>query len=129
MKLITKTSLLYFVLTIPIVCIGGYFCYNMIITSVNENTDEELWREKLNAESIIQKNDTLSKFNFGTSYVYQIKRIVQHQFPSNYEFSNTSQYDSTEEEVLPFRTLKSQYRSKHGLYLISISKASIETDD
>jgi signal transduction histidine kinase len=128
MKLTVKTSILYLLIIIPMIAVAGYVCYSSITQSVNENVDEELWREKLNAETIIRKNDTLSKFNFGKSYIYSIKRLEKGT-GFKYKFADFSVYDSLEKEQLPYRNITSVYSYKGRHYLISVSKPQIESDD
>ena len=58
MKLITKTILYYLIISLPLLLIAGFLSYKLIDKELRDGTDEALWKEKINAERLIQKLTT-----------------------------------------------------------------------
>lgn len=127
MKLIKKTILYYLLMSLPLLLIAGGISYFLIQNEVHDGTDESLWKEKQNAEKIIQSLKEPHNFFLCTDSLSKINVISQRN--SGYTFSDTLIFDKDEKENINYRVLHSYYNSKSGNYLITIFRSTLESDE
>jgi signal transduction histidine kinase len=127
MKLVNKTILYYTIISLPLLIIAGFISYYLIKVTVNENTDEALWKEKLRTEQLIILNPPKTKVVLSIDSLSSISPIIFQK--TNFLFFDSLIYDEREDEKLNYRFLKSYYTSNHQTYLITIAKNSLEEDD
>jgi ABC-type bacteriocin/lantibiotic exporter with double-glycine peptidase domain len=61
MKLISKTLLNFLLISLPLLIIAGLFSYYLIKSELRDGTEEELSKEKVYAEKLIQSFKTLKR--------------------------------------------------------------------
>ncbi len=127
MRLLTRTGLYYFAVAVPVLAGASYVCFRMVSKEIRDNTDENLWKEKGQAEKFILKNDTIRHYYFGANDQNEILHVRDYHYQTAY--SDTILYDKDEEERLPFRMLKSYFTTGKNNYLITLRKNTIESDD
>lgn len=126
MKLITKTITYYLLISIPLVLLAVMFSYYRIKVQLNDEIEESLLKEVLHAEHIAKSmNDTDVKLDF--SGLSSIKSIQFHE--NGHSFSDTTIYSQLEQELVPYRMLKSYVNSSGQTFLITIVKSTLEDDD
>ncbi|MFL5752455.1 MAG: sensor histidine kinase [Bacteroidia bacterium] len=127
MKLITKTILYYLLFTLPLLAVAIVISYFLVRKEVRDGTDEALWKEKLYAERMIRKNDSLtnkviSADGLSVIHLIDVKR-------SGSVYSDTVIYDGYEEEELPYRMLTDYVNTKEKTYRVTLLKARVEEED
>ena len=63
MKLLSKTSLYYLLLSIPILILSGFICYYVITKEVKDSNNELLLNRKIQVEDYLKNNDTMRSIN------------------------------------------------------------------
>lgn len=127
MKLITKTIIYYLLISLPLLLIAGFISYFLIRQELKDGTDEALWKEKVTIEKqiyLFNKTKTIYLSLDSLSYIKPVNQVY-----SNFKFSDVSIIDKLENEILDYRVLQSFYISKNQIYLIHLSKPTLEDDE
>jgi len=128
MKLQTKTSLYYFIGSIPILLIAGIIIY-VIITSEVRYSNDELLRIRLSQiEKCILSRDTVSIKMIIASGEATITPIAMPVKEKNI-FSDKAIYDNSEKEMAIFRSLQSTTILNNQGYSIQIFRSSLEYEE
>lgn len=127
MKLINKTLLYYLLIAAPLLIIAGVVSFLLIKKEVRDGTDEALWKEKINIESIIKLNPPLQPAYFSIDSLSFSKEVNERTTGFNY--SDSSIYDKIEEEFLNYRVLRNYLTINTKNYLILVAKPTVEEDD
>ncbi|MCW3104614.1 MAG: hypothetical protein JWO09_3054 [Bacteroidetes bacterium] len=127
MRLINKTILYYLLISFPLLIIAGFFSYFLIKGELQDGVDESLAKERLNAIHLINSFSRPQSVNASFDSLSGIKLAKNEK--AGEVFSDTSIYDTAEQEFVPYRVLKSYYRSNSNNYLITIAKASFEQEE
>ena len=127
MKLISKTILYYLLISLPLICIAGFFSYVLISHELRDGTDEALWKEKLNAERQIDLLKVPQAIYLSLDSLSSILPVNMDVIGSQY--TEKIVFDKFEEENLNFRFLKSYYKSKNQNYEIIVAKPTLEEDE
>ena len=127
MRLISKTIIYYLLISIPLLLLAGLFSYYQIDNALADETDESLFKELTQAESLINisgsgKSVYLSYDSL--SYIQSVKSI-QHQ----HSYSDTSIFDSDENEFVNYRVLKHTIKKYNQYYLIAVLKSTLDKED
>ena len=127
MRLISKTIIYYLLISIPLLLLAGLFSYYQIDNALADETDESLFKELTQAESLINisgsgKSVYLSYDSL--SYIQSVKSI-QHQ----HSYSDTSIFDSDENEFVNYRVLKHTIKKYNQYYLIVVLKSTLDKED
>lgn len=127
MKLITKTTLLYLLISIPLLVIASIYSYQLINEEVKSGTDEALFRENVNLRNLViaakePRNIYLSQDKLTAITIIPEKRTIG-------TFSDTLIYDKLEEENLRFRVFRSYFFYNGTHYMISCAKPTLEEDE
>lgn len=128
MKLLTKTSIYYLVIAIPVILISGILCFFLISHELTEAVDEQLLKDKQQTEKFIQQADTLSYRVFGTDNLSEIKLLTS-KINNNSCFRDTSFFDNVECELLTYRVLQTISNINGKSFSLNLYKENIETDD
>jgi len=126
-KLITKTIIYYLLISLPLLLIAGFISYFLIRQELKDGTDEALWKEKVTIEKqiyLFNKTKTIYLSLDSLSYIKPVNQVY-----SNFKFSDVSIIDKLENEILDYRVLQSFYISKNQIYLIHLSKPTLEDDE
>ena len=127
MKLINKTLLYYFLISLPLLLLAALFSYYVIKNEIRDGTDESLLKEKKNAEALINKLKDSTKIYLSTDSLSYISLIYTNNKKTT--FIDTILYDRTEKENLRYRMLRSFYSLQNKNYLIIVSKTTLEEDE
>ena len=127
MRLISKTIIYYLLISIPLLLLAGMFSYYQIDNALADETDESLFKELTQAESLINisgsgKSVYLSYDSL--SYIQSVK-YIQHQ----HSYSDTSIFDSDENEFVNYRVLKHTIKKYNQYYLIVVLKSTLDKED
>jgi signal transduction histidine kinase len=131
MKLITKTSLYYLILSVPILILSGFICFHVITREVKESNDDLLLNRKIQVEQYLQNNDTVSLNLIIKSKEVQIIKINQANFKDNTNpiFSDTLILDVKENEMAPNRMITSPVKVRNANYQVKIWRTTLEYDE
>jgi len=127
MKLISKTLLNFLLISLPLLIIAGFFSYYLIKSELRDGTEEELSKEKVYAEKLIQtfKNPQTVYLTLDSlSFIQPFKGI---SFKSSY--TDTLIFDITENENVGYRKLKSYYSFNGNEYQIILLKTTMQEDE
>ncbi len=127
MRLISKTIFYYLIISIPLLLLAGLFSYYHIGNTLAEETDESLFKESSQAEKLIVDfgNDQIIYLNYDS--LSFIKPGVNDSHLHSY--SDTSIFDTEEEEFVNYRVYKNTIKKKDKNYLIVIQKSTLDKED
>ncbi|WP_367752374.1 sensor histidine kinase [Flavobacterium sp. WC2430] len=131
MKLITKTSLYYLLLSIPILILSGFICFHILTHKVRHANDEVLVNRIKLIEQYLVENDTVSLQFLVKTKEAEINKTLKNNFSNGNKtiFSDTLILDEAENEMDPNRMVSSIVRVKNANYLIKIWRSSIENEE
>jgi signal transduction histidine kinase len=125
MKLLSKTTIYYFLFSLPVFAICSVLLYNHVASEIQHSVDEELWKEKIKAEAKFKSGD-YTKIENEDLTLFPMGNIPGSDEP---QFSDTFLYDSIEGEMLPYRVMTSTITDgKSRAYLVA-RKSTMESDD
>ncbi len=125
MKLLTKTSLLYLALSVPIVLLAGFVSYILITSEVRESNDELLKNRLTQVESYLQNNDSVAIAiitRTGEASIAHLPSTV----PAHVALRDTSIFDEKEKEPGNFRLIEAVVKINGQTYNIQLSRSTIE---
>ncbi len=125
MKLLTKTSLYYLLFSIPVLLLAGIVSYFIIISELRVSNDELLQNRLAQVERYLQANDSVSVGIIVNSGEAKITLVSNSASASNV-FSDTSLYDTKENEFAPFRLLNAVVKTKTKIYSVQLFRSTIE---
>lgn len=127
MRLISKTIIYYLLISIPLLLLAGLFSYYQIDNALADETDESLFKELSQAESLIDISSSANSVYLSydsLSYIQSVKSI-QYQ----HSYSDTSIFDSDENEFVNYRVLKHTIKKYNQYYLIAVLKSTLDKED
>ncbi len=127
MRLITKTTLLYFLISIPLLIFAFVYTFSVINEEITDGTDEGLYREKLNMQELIKNLDGARNIYLRSDSLTAI--IVLPGKKKINSFSDTVVYDKLEEGELRYRVHRSYFFHNGTHYLISVCKPGMEEEE
>lgn len=127
MKLVTKTILYYLLISLPLLLLAGVFGYYLIKADLNNSMEESLWKEKLNAEKVIQTLKNPQVVYLTTDSLSKIITVQNNK--TGYSYKDSIIYDTFEDENLNYRILNHYYSYNGQNYLIIAAKSTLEDDD
>lgn len=128
MKLLTKTTVYFLLIMLPVFAAGAYFLYTKFNKEIKHETDEELVNDKLQWMRYL---DTASVNNpvFGISTPEFNLQPTEKAAQKKHKLKGISIYQEPENSYAPFRQL-SQVISLHDKnYELTLRKSLIEKDD
>ena len=130
MKLLSKTSIYYLLFALPVFAICSVLLFHFISAQITDNLDESLVKEKIKIEEKLKKGKVVSDVDdailLTPTTPSTIKELLNNP---EYSFSDTSMYDSLEEEILPYRVLTAIVSDGKNNFKLEIKKSSMESDD
>lgn len=127
MKLISKTLLNFLLISLPLLIIAGFFSYFLIKSELRDGTEEELSKEKVYAEKLIQTFKTPQTVYLTLDSLSSIQPFKGISFKSSY--TDTLIFDITENENVSYRKLKSYYSFNGNEYQIILLKTTMQEDE
>lgn len=127
MKLISKTILLYLLISLPLLILAGFYAYNLINTEVKDGTDDALYRETLNMQNLVKTLTQPRSLYLDADSLTGVTLLKEKSF--DYKTSDTVIYDRLEEEDLRYRLHRSGFSYNGNHYLISVAKPTLEEEE
>lgn len=127
MKLISKTLLYYLLISLPLLIVAGFFSYYLIKSELRDGTEEELLKEKVNAEKLIQTFKNPQTIYLTTDSLSIIQPYLGISIKSIY--TDTLIYDVLESENIGYRKLTSYYHFNGNNYQIIVLKTTMQEDE
>lgn len=127
MKLISKTLLNFLLISLPLLIIAGFFSYYLIKSELRDGTEEELSKEKVYAEKLIQTFRNPQTVYLTLDSLSSIQPFKGISFKSSY--TDTLIFDITENENVGYRKLKSYYSFNGNEYQIILLKTTMQEDE
>ncbi|NLR63187.1 HAMP domain-containing histidine kinase [Chitinophaga varians] len=128
MKLLTKTTLYFIMIMLPVFAGGAFYLFHKFNREIKHETDEELANDQL---QWLRYLDTASVDNPIFSFRTQEFQLIPTDQPvqKKFKLKGVTLYQETEDAQAPFREL-SQVISIHGKhYQMILRKSLIEKDD
>lgn len=125
MKLLTKTSLVYIIITLLVFGGGTVFFYQSLKSIIKEEADENLTLKKeqlinyISTEKKLPENSPFSDVTTFTEIPKAMPDIIH----------DTLLYNKTENETLPYRELVFSVMHEGKIYSCAVRKAMFESDD
>ncbi len=127
MKLLTKTTLYYILVALPLVVLASIISFRLIKSEMREGTDEALKYELHLAKDLIKKGLVKQKQYLSIDSLSFVEPSFLHN--SKKRIADTLIYDKYEKEYVLFRKLTSYYTANEASYCITILKTTIEEDE
>jgi len=127
MRLITKTILFYLLISLPLLILASVYTYQVINEEVKDGTDEALYREKLNMQSLVKALDVPRSIYLRYDSLAGITVLKEKKEIDI--FSDTVIYDKLEGGELRYRLYRSYFFYKGTHYLVSCTKPTLEEDE
>lgn len=125
MKLLTRTTLLYVLITLVVFAIGSVVFYSYLRKQVDEETIEGLYNKKASVLAALQLNDSTIR----NSPLAEDVNIEQCEHAVAIYLRDTTLFDPLEDECQPYKLLTFPYSTENTKYKITIKKIMIESDD
>ncbi|PKP22443.1 MAG: hypothetical protein CVU05_03945 [Bacteroidetes bacterium HGW-Bacteroidetes-21] len=125
MKLHTKTTLLFILVTLSLFLAGGFIFYFQLKSTVDEEVTEDLYLAKENVLRMIKDNGDLSEKQF----LFRGNFSVDKEINGSSLIHDTLLFDENENEYLLYRELVFPVRIDNSDSTIKISLPLFESDD
>lgn len=126
MKLLNKTSIYYLLFAIPVFAICSAFLYYLISSEIIDNLDESLLKEKTELEQKLKSGIDYTSLQDDEVHFRLIDGFTKE---SSIHFLDTTLYDASEQEVLPFRGLTTVINDGVNNFEVFVLRSYIESDD
>ncbi len=128
MKLITKITINYFIITLIVFIIGGMVAYLFIRQEVEEKID---WKLKAEKKFIIQHDTTISDISTQAMNISSYLEILPLSNPNSFveELKDTLVFNPIRRRIEPFRQLRFAYTMDGEPYQIILRKNMVESRD
>lgn len=126
MKLLTKASRTYFLVSLVIFLAASFVFYFIIRSVIYREIEDRLLLEKYDFELFVQKWKHWSDENFFVENKIQVVPLQENGINKRIVFKDTLMYESFEGEAMPFRQLTFQAFIDGKPHLVSIRKSMLE---
>lgn len=128
MKLLSKTSWYYFLFSIPVLLFAGVVSYYIITSEVRNSNDELLLNRLIQIEKYLRQNDSASVQIIVRSGEASITPIANSATATKI-LSDTTAYDTQENEPATFRMLNAVVKTKTKTYSVQLFRSSLEYEE
>ncbi len=128
MRVLTKTSLYYLLVSALVFLIGGLIFYKILEIEIYDEVDDQLYTDKENILDYIQVNNKLPNVTSGISETILVQE-VEVVSPVQDAISDTLIYSAYDEELIPYRQLTFTAYQNDKLYQYTILKSLLDLDD
>jgi signal transduction histidine kinase len=130
MKLLSKTSIYYLLFALPVFAICSVLLYYLVSGQITDNVDESLVKEKIKVEEKLKTTTNINDLDNAISLTpIKLNSADKLVYKQEHVFSDTTMYDSIEEEILPYRVLTAIVKNDSTSFKLIIRKSSMESDD
>jgi signal transduction histidine kinase len=127
MRLLTKTSIYFFISTPFIFMIAGIFTYWFLQNVFAEEVDEELMNQKVLLQREFSRLESFQQFSPPPDSVIRIGRVTKNT--SYTEVKDTLIFSEAEQEYVPFRQMQFTAASQSDARVIKIRRSKVENED
>ncbi len=126
MKLLTRTTIIYLLVTVILFAVGGVYFYSELTDLVREEAEEHLELEEKRLKEYVKLNDTIPviELTLGDKLIMEPCTML----PSR-TFTDTIIFDTDADEKIPYLQLTTGLETGGEKYTIIIRKALLESDD
>ena len=128
MRVLTKTSLYYLVVSAVVFLLGGVSFYKILEEEIYDEVDDQLFTDKVNIIEFIRTHNRLPSVTSGISEAILVKE-VQFSTPVLEALSDTMIYSTYDEEHIPYRQLTFTTNQNGRYYQYTILKSLMDLDD
>ena len=128
MRLLTKTSLYYLLVSFVVFLVGGISFYKIMQIEIYDEVDDQLFTDKENILAYIREHDRLPSVTSGISEAIIVREAVTVS-PTLEELADTLIYSQYDEEYVPFRYLTFTAYQNNRPYEYTILKSLIDFQD
>ncbi|MER2998194.1 sensor histidine kinase [Pontibacter populi] len=128
MRILTKTSLYYLLVSFVVFLMGGIAYYNIMQGEIYDEVDDQLFTDKENILAFIRRTNELPHVTSGVSETIVVKEITDKN-PILESLTDTLIYSSYDEENIPYRRLTFAAYQNGKAYQYSILKSVMDFDD
>ncbi len=126
MKLLTKTSRIYFLVSLVVYLAASIVFYLIIRNVIYREIEDRLLLEKYDFELFVQKWEHWSEENFFVENKIHVVPLKGNRISPQMVFKDTLMYETFEGEVMPFRQLTFQAFIDGKPHEVSIRKSMLE---
>jgi signal transduction histidine kinase len=128
MRILTKTSLYYLLVSVLVFVVGGLGYYKIMQVEIYDEVDDQLFTDKENILEYIRQNNALPSVTSGISEAILVREVTTSS-PALEALSDTLIFSAYDEEYVPFRRL-TFVAYQHGKpYQYTILKSLMDFDD
>lgn len=124
MKLLTRTTILYVIITVVVFTAGSFLFYKFLRDLEDEEITEGLESKKEMLIEIIHRDSMIQNSPLAEDVNIQPTPGIFEGF-----FTDTSMYDPYNKEALPYRMLTFPIETDGNFYAVTIRKVMLESDD
>lgn len=125
MKLLHKTTLYYLLFALPVFAICSASIYFFISREIKHELDENLWKNKISLERKIREGIDPLLLTSNNTEIRESSEAID----TVSEYSDADLFNGEDQEVLPYRILKSGMTSKNKYYELTLRESYVESDD
>lgn len=125
MKLLTRSTLTYLIITLVVFVIGGFIFYHFLRNIIDEEATEELFLKKEQVIDYVKKNGKVPE-SISVGDLISSRSILH---PVKQSIKDTLIFVAEEEELMPFRLLIFNVEFNGQNYETIISKPMFQSDD
>ncbi|MBC5773297.1 HAMP domain-containing histidine kinase [Pontibacter sp. KCTC 32443] len=128
MRILTKTSLYYLLVSFVVFLLGGIGYYLILQGEIYDEVDDQLFTDKENILAFIRRTNTLPHVTSGVTETILVKEVTN-ATPVLESLTDTLIYSSYDEESIPYRRLTFTAYQNNRVYQYTIMKSVMDFDD
>ncbi|MEJ8755396.1 HAMP domain-containing sensor histidine kinase [Pontibacter sp. H259] len=128
MRILTKTSLYYLLVSFIVFLMGGIAYYNIMQGEIYDEVDDQLFTDKENILTYIRRTNQLPHVTSGVTETILVKEATN-STPVLESLTDTLIYSSYDEEEIPYRRLTFTAYQDGKAYQYTIMKSVMDFDD
>ncbi|MCC9135977.1 sensor histidine kinase [Pontibacter silvestris] len=128
MRVLTKTSLYYLMVSLVVFLVGSISFYKIMQVEIYDEVDDQLFTDKENIIAFIRQHNRLPNVTSGISEAIIVREANEENLVIE-DLADTLIYSSYDEEYIPFRRLTFTARQNGKPYEYTILKSLIDFQD
>lgn len=128
MRVLTKTSLYYVLVSLLVFAVGGTLFYLSMREEIYDEVDDQLFTDKENIISYVRQHNRLPNVTSGISEAILVKEGHPESLVME-QLSDTLIYSSYDEEEIPFRQLTFSVQQQGKIYQYTVLKSLMDFQD
>jgi signal transduction histidine kinase len=128
MRILTKTSLYYLLVSFVVFLMGGIAYYTIMQGEIYDEVDDQLFTDKENILAFIRRTNELPHVTSGVTETIVVKEVTNKN-PVLESLTDTLIYSSYDEEYIPYRRLTFTTYQNGKAYQYTIMESVMDFDD